>query len=215
MTESTSPQPETAESTDTKEALIRTLVDLGPLFVFFGLYFLIGEERANAVVGAGDVSELIIATVAYMIATAAALTFAYTQQGRIAPMPLITGVVVLVFGGLTVVLQNDTFIKMKPTIVNMLFASILIAGLMSGRTFMKYLFGEIFALNDQGWRVLTIRWSCFFIFLAVLNEVIWRNFSEEFWVSFKVWGVLPLTMIFGMFQMPLLTKYAPSVSKSD
>jgi len=188
---------------------LRLAVDLGPLLTFFGLYFLISPERAEALINAQEVSRLILATIGYMIVTAIALGIAYWKQGRIAPMPLVTGVIVVVFGTLTVVLQDDTFIKMKPTIVNTLFASVLWFGLATDRPFMRYLFGEVFKLSAQGWRVLTIRWSLFFIFLAVLNEVIWRNFSEEFWVSFKVFGVLPLTMMFGTFQIPLLTKYAP------
>lgn len=208
----TSPNPSAQSSAD---SWLRVAVDLGPLLTFFGLYFLISPENAEAIVGAGDVSRLILATIGYMIITALALGVAYWKQGRLAPMPLVTGFIVLVFGGLTVILQDDTFIKMKPTIINGLFATILFGGLATNRPFMKYLFGEIFQLNEAGWRTLTIRWGLFFIFLGILNEVVWRSFSEEFWVSFKVFGVLPLTMIFGALQMPLLSKYAPAENTTE
>lgn len=200
-------QPVNANSTN--DTLIRLAIDLGPLFTFFGLYFLVSKENAEAIIHADNVSRLILATIGYMIVTAIVLTFAYIKQGRLAPMPLITGAIVVFFGGLTVILKDDTFIKMKPTIINTLFATVLISGLLTGRPFMKYLFQEVFQLSHQGWRTLTIRWTGFFILLAVLNEIVWRNFPEEFWVSFKIFGVLPLTMIFGAFQLPLLTKYAP------
>lgn len=213
-------EPHTEESTDDTAPSagtpwLRVAVDLGPLLTFFGLYFLISPEKAEAIVKAGDVSRLILATVGYMILSTLALGVAYWKQGRIAPMPLVTGVIVLVFGGLTVILQDDTFIKMKPTMINGLFATILFGGLATNRPFMKVLFGEVFQLTDAGWRTLTIRWGLFFIFLGILNEVVWRNFSEEFWVSFKVFGVLPLTMIFGALQMPLLSKHAPPENASE
>jgi len=123
-------------------------------------------------------------------------------------MPLVTLAVVLVFGGLTLYLQDDMFIKMKPTIVNTLFASVLLIGLYFGKSFLAYVFESAFKITDEGWRILTLRWGLFFIFLAVINEVVWRNFSTDFWVSFKVWGTMPITMIFAMFQMTIVTRYA-------
>jgi intracellular septation protein len=122
-------------------------------------------------------------------------------------MPLITGVFVIVFGGLTLWLHNDLFIKMKPTIVNTLFGVILLGGLVFGQSLLRYVFGEVFRLRDEGWKILTFRWALFFLFLAVLNEVVWRNFSTDFWVSFKVFGLMPLTMVFAFLQLGLLKRF--------
>jgi intracellular septation protein len=115
----------------------------------------------------------------------------------------------LVFGGLTLWLQDEQFIKIKPTLVNALFAGALFTGLLAGRSLLKIVFGEVFRLTDEGWRKLTFRWACFFTFLAVLNEVVWRSFSTDVWVSFKVFGIMPLTMIFAIAQMGLLKQHEP------
>ncbi len=117
---------------------------------------------------------------------------------RISPMPIVTGVVVLVFGGLTLLLNDELFIKLKPTIVNTIFASVLFAGVMTGRLYIKLLFDNAFHLPDGAWKTLTYRWIAFFVFLAILNEVIWRNFSTDFWVGFKLWGVVPISLIYGV-----------------
>ena len=113
----------------------------------------------------------------------------------------------IVFGGLTLLLQDELFIKMKPTIVNVLFASLLLGGLAFGQTFIKIAFGEVFHLTDEGWRVLTVRWALFFLVLAILNEIVWRYFSTDFWISFKVWGVMPLTMAFAIAQISIVRRY--------
>jgi intracellular septation protein len=123
---------------------------------------------------------------------------------------LITGVVVLVFGGLTLWLQDDTFIKMKPTITNLLFGSVLLGGLLFGQSLLKYVFGDVYKLKPEGWLILTMRWGIFFFALAIINEILWRNFSTDVWVAFKVWGIMPLTVIFSMFQLPVLTNDAPA-----
>ncbi|MGE4013558.1 MAG: inner membrane-spanning protein YciB, partial [Alphaproteobacteria bacterium] len=120
---------------------------------------------------------------------------------------LITAVVVLIFGGLTLYLDSDIFIKMKPTIVNSLFALILFAGLAFGKSFLKPLLGFAFQLHDRGWKLLSLRWAIFFVFLAIVNEFVWRTQSTDFWVGFKVFGNLPMTLIFVGFQMPLLKRY--------
>jgi intracellular septation protein len=137
-----------------------------------------------------------------------ALAVAYAKTRRIEVMPLVTAVIVVIFGGLTLILHNDTFIKLKPTIIYALFGGTLVAGLLFGKSFLGILFNSVFDLTDEGWRKLTWRWAFFFFALAVLNEIVWRNFSTDFWVSFKLFGVVPLTFLFGALQYPLLTKYA-------
>jgi intracellular septation protein len=122
-------------------------------------------------------------------------------------MALVTGIVVLVFGTLTLVLHDETFIKVKPTIIYGLFAFVLGGGLLFGRSFIAILFDQMFNLTPQGWRILTLRWALLFFALAILNEVIWRTQSTDFWVNFKVFGVTPLVMIFAMIQMPLIKRF--------
>ncbi len=187
----------TAGSTDTSEQplgpqFLKLLVELGPLVVFF-----VVNSRVDIFYG----------TAAFMVATVLSLIASRILFGHIAVMPLVTGVFVLIFGGLTVWLQDDLFIKMKPTIVNALFATILAGGMFSGRTLLKYIFGEVFKLTEEGWRKLSWRWIGFFLFLAVVNEVVWRTQTTDFWVSFKVFGIMPLTMLFGLFQLGLLKKH--------
>lgn len=188
------------ESPRTLSPLAKLAIDLGPLVLFF-----VVNGRSG----------IMTATAVFMVAITAALAITYAIERRLAPMPLVTGVFVLTFGGLTLALDNELFIKVKPTIVNLLFAGILITGLVMGRPLMKFLFQDAFHLTDEGWRKLTIRWTAFFVFLAVLNEVIWRNFSTDFWVAFKVWGNIPITLIFGLAQIPLLTRYHPEAKESE
>ena len=171
---------------------LKFLVEFGPLIVFF---------LGNAKYG------IFFATGAFMVATIVSLVISRLLFKHIATMPLITGVFVMIFGGLTIWLQNETFIKLKPTIVNLMFASILFGGLYFGRLFLKLVMGEVFEMKDEGWHKLTIRWGVFFVMLAVLNEFVWRNFSTDMWVNFKVFGIMPLTLIFGISQIGLLQKY--------
>ena len=174
--------------------LIKMALELGPLVVFFAV---------NAY------ADIFAATAWFMGAMVLSLALSWFILKRIAVMPLVTGVVVLVFGGLTLYLQDDTFIKMKPTIVNALFGSVLLGGLVFGQSLLKYVFGDVYKLQPQGWLVLTLRWGLFFFVLAILNEIMWRNFSTDLWVAFKVWGIMPLTIVFSMLQLPVLSKYAP------
>ena len=150
---------------------------------------------------------LFVATGAFMVAVTAAMIASYVVTRHVPMMAIVTAVVVIVFGTLTLVLHDETFIKMKPTIVYSLFAAILGGGLMFGRSFIAIMFDQMFNLTPQGWRVLTLRWALWFLAMAVLNEVIWRTQSTDFWVGFKVFGMVPLTMLFAIAQMPLIKRY--------
>ncbi len=172
--------------------LLKMLLELGPIGVFFAVNFKYG---------------IFWGTGAFMIATTAALIASRYLMGRVPILPLVSGFFVIVFGGLTLLLQDELFIKMKPTIVNLLFAAILLGGLLFGQSLLRYVFGEVFRLTDAGWRVLTIRWGLFFIALAIINEIVWRSFSTDFWISFKAWGILPLTMAFALAQVGVLKRY--------
>ncbi len=171
---------------------VRLLLEAGPLGVFF---------FANARYG------IFPATAAFMVATVAALGTNWALERRLPVMPMVSGFFVLVFGGLTLILQDELFIKMKPTIVNTLFGVILFGGLMSGRSLLKPLFGAAFQLDEAGWRALTFRWAGFFLVLAVVNEVVWRNFTTDTWAAFKVFGIMPLTIAFTLAQMPLILRH--------
>jgi intracellular septation protein len=130
-------------------------------------------------------------------------------------MPVVTAIIVLVFGGLTLVLHNDTFIKIKPTIIYALFGAVLLGGLLFGKTLLGVVFDSLFHLTEEGWRKLTVRWALFFFVLAVLNEIVWRSTSTNIWVDFKVFGVMPLTLLFGALQYPLLQKYAAAPATAE
>jgi intracellular septation protein len=171
---------------------LKLLLEAGPLLVFF-----VTNARYGILPG----------TTAFVIATVTALALSWVLARRVPTLPLISGVFVLVFGGLTIWLEDDLFIKLKPTLVNLLFAGALTFGLATGRNFLKLAFGHAFTLDDEGWRKLTIRWAAFFLVLAVANEVVWRGFDTDTWVSFKVFGILPLTLIFSLTQLPLLMKH--------
>jgi intracellular septation protein len=187
MADEATSKPETASATYTQ--LLKLAVEVGPLVVFF-----IVNARAGIFWGTG----------VFMVTTIVALIASRFMFGRIPVMPLISGACVIVFGGLTLWLQDDHFIKIKPTIVNALFAVALFGGLLAGHSLLKVVFGEVFRLNEDGWRKLTLRWACFFTFLAVLNEVVWRTVSTDTWVSFKVFAIMPLTMVFALSQIGLL-----------
>src|SRR5690242_18892874 len=145
-----------------------------------------------------------------MIAILEALAVSYALTRHVAVMPVVTAIIVLIFGGITLVLHDASFINVKPTIIYVLFGGALLGGLAFGKPLLGIVFDSVFDLTEEGWRKLTWRWALFFLALAVLNEIVWRNFSTDFWVSFKLFGVVPLTFIFGALQYPLLMKYASS-----
>ena len=173
--------------------LLKLALDLGPLVLFFA---------ANSRYG------IFVATATFMAAIVVALAVSYALTRHLPIMLLVTAFIVLVFGGLTLVLQDELFIKLKPTIIYVLFGSVLMGGLALGKPLLGMLFDSVFHLTDEGWRKLTWRWAIFFFALAVLNEIVWRTQTTDVWVTFKVFGVVPLTFIFGALQFPLLTKYA-------
>jgi intracellular septation protein len=142
------------------------------------------------------------------VAVLIALAVAYVMTRRVEVMPLVTAVIVLVFGGLTLVLHDELFIKLKPTIIYVLFGGTLLAGLAMDKPFLSILFDQMFHLTEEGWRKLTWRWVLFFFALAIANEIVWRTQTTDFWVSFKLFGVVPLTFLFGALQMPLINKYS-------
>ncbi len=176
-----------------KKQGLKLLIELGPLLIFFAVWAKFGIFTATGV--------LMAATLISLIASKIVL-------GKIPVMLVVTVVIVTVFGGLTLWLQDASFIKMKPTIVNLLFSGVLAFGLFIKRPFLKLLLGEAFQLTDVGWSKLTLRWIGFFLFVAVLNEIVWRNFSEATWVNFKVFGILPLTMIFAAAQVRLIHRFS-------
>jgi intracellular septation protein len=173
--------------------LFKLATELGPLIVFF-----VANAKAN----------LFVATAAFMVAIVAAVIASYVVTKHVPIMALVTAVIVLVFGTLTLVLHDETFIKVKPTIIYGLFAAVLGGGLLFGRSFIAIMFDQVFNLTPYGWRALTLRWALFFAAMAVLNEAIWRTQTTDFWVAFKAFGVIPLTMIFAVAQMPLVKRYS-------
>jgi intracellular septation protein len=172
--------------------LQRLGLDLGPLLIFF-IAFQWGG--------------IFLATGTFMVAVLAALAVGYGLERRLSPMPLFTAVLVLIFGGLTLYLKNDTFIKMKPTVLYAGFGLTLLGGLLFKRVFVKYVFATAFELSEEGWRKLTIRWGVFFLILAAVNELVWRSMPTAAWVKFKVFGIIPLILLFALAQMPLVLKH--------
>lgn len=194
--------------------LVRIAVEIGPLAAFF-LLNARGDDVIEALQGTetlvfmeanGTDKPIFMATAGFMVMTLLSLAINYAVERRLPIMPLVSGVFVLGFGTLTLLLQDEQFIKLKPTITNMLFAVILFGGLAFGRPLLRPLFGSVLELSPRGWRILTMRWASFFVVLAILNEIVWRSFSTDTWVDFKVFGIMPLTLIFAMSQVPLLKR---------
>ncbi len=188
--------------------LLKLALELGPLLVFFFANAR-GESLIETWPALGSLGgPLFLATGLFMVATAISLSVSWLLIRSLPIMPLVSGVVVFVFGARTLWLQDEVFIKMKPTIVNTLFGVVLLGGLFFGRSLLGYVFDSAFRLDAEGWRKLTLRWGLFFFFLALANEVVWRNFSTDFWVAFKVWGIMPITLAFTFSQMPLIMRHA-------
>ena len=175
--------------------IIKLVADFGPLLIFFVIYF-------------NNENDLKVAIPPFIIATLIALIVIYFLEKRIPMIPLTSGVLITFFGGLTLYFDNKIFFYMKPTIINLLFAVVLFFGkYFTQKPLLKIFFQNAFNLEDEGWKKLNYRWIGFFIFMAILNEIVWRTQSEAFWVNFKVWGLLPISFIFAASQFPLINKY--------
>ena len=180
--------------------LERMAIDFGPIILFFAANSLLPTQWSS-------LRRVMIATAVFMTATVAAMLWSRIKAGRISPMLWMSGALVLIFGGLTLWFHDDTFIKVKPTIVYSMFAAILAFGLATGRPLLRMLLESAYpGLTPAGWRKLTINWTCFFVFMAILNEIVWRNSNFDFWLGFKVWGAIPLTLLFAIINIPMLLK---------
>ena len=174
------------------KSIIKLIVDIGPLAVFFIFY---------------TRTDLQTAILPFMIAIIIAVIVSYIVEKKIPIMPTVGAGIILVFGGMSLYFNNDIFFKMKPTIINLLFAATLLIGQYINKPFLKYFLGGTLKLQEQGWNIITKRWISFFIALAILNEIIWRTQSTDIWVNFKVFGILPLTFIFTLTQFTIIKKY--------
>ena len=174
------------------KSVTKLFVDIGPLAVFFIFYIR---------------SDLKTAILPFMIATIIAVLFSYILEKKIPLMPTFGAIIILIFGGLTIYFDNETFFKMKPTIINVLFAGVLYGGIVFKKPLLRYLLGAALKLEDKGWNILTKRWISFFIALAILNEIVWRTQTTDVWVNFKVFGILPITFIFTLTQFTTINKY--------
>jgi intracellular septation protein len=177
------------------KSFLKFITDFGPLLIFFTIYYKSGNN-------------LTVAIPPLIIATLIAVVIMYLVEKKIPYVPLIGGIVISLFGGLTLYFNNPIFLYMKPTIVNIIFASILIISkIFFNKNFLKFFLQTAFQLNEIGWNKLNFRWAYFFIFLAILNEIVWRTQPETTWVNFKVWGMLPITFIFTGLQLPLINRH--------
>jgi intracellular septation protein len=177
------------------KSLLKFITDFGPLLIFFTIYYKSGNN-------------LTVAIPPLIIATLIAVIIMYFVEKKIPYVPLIGGIVISLFGGLTLYFNNPIFLYMKPTIVNIIFAIILIISkIFFNKNFLKFFLQTAFQLDEIGWNKLNFRWAYFFIFLAILNEIVWRTQPETTWVNFKVWGMLPITFIFTGLQLPLINRH--------
>ena len=177
------------------KSFIKFITDFGPLLVFFTFYY--RSEKS-----------LIVAIPPFIVATIIALTIVWFLEKKLPMVPLLGGIFITLFGGLTIYFDNPIFIYIKPTIINILFGiGLLVGKFFTDEPLLKKMLGKSFSLTEEGWKILNLRWVYFFFGLALLNEIVWRTQSEEFWVNFKVWGILPITIIFTAFQLSIITKF--------
>ncbi len=192
---------------------VKLALDVGPLVLFFfangrpGLFLPLLAPFAPELAADSQRSGIFVATAVFMIAVLAALIVSYVMIRRLPVMPLVSALIVFVFGGLTLALHDETFIKLKPTLIYVLFAAVLFGGLIARKPLLSVVFDSVYNLTDEGWRKLTVRWALFFVVMAILNELVWRTQSTDFWVSFKLFGFMPLTFVFAMVQYPLMKRY--------
>ena len=192
--------------------LIKMLLDLGPLVVFFAVWYVGGGHPGlfdDVLPGflIKDHNAFFPATAALMVTTLLALAGSFMIFKKLPVMPMVTAVLVMVFGGLTLYMADETFLKMKPTFIYLLFGTVLGLGMLFNRPFLKIMFDEAFALTPKGWRILTWRWTIFFFFLAIVNEIVWRNFSTAMWIKVKVFGFITLTLIFAIAQTGIIVRH--------
>ena len=177
------------------KSFFKFIADFGPLLIFFTIYYKSGNNLSIAI------PPLVVATIVAVIAV-------YFIEKKIPIIPVIRAIIISLFGGMALYFDNPVFLYMKPTIINIIFAIVLIFGkLFFNKNFLKFFFKTAFQLDEIGWDKLNFRWAYFFIFLAFINEIIWRTQPETTWVNFKVWGILPLTFIFTAFQLPMINKH--------
>jgi intracellular septation protein len=200
---------------------LKLVLDIGPLVLFFyanshpALFTPLLAPILPAGLTSGEQTGIFVATAVFMVAIVAALVVSYALTRRLPIMPVVSAIIVLVFGSLTLALHDETFIKLKPTLIYALFGAVLLGGLALNKPLLASVFDTVFHLTEEGWRRLTIRWAVFFLALAVLNEIVWRTQTTDFWVSFKLFGFVPLTFVFAALQYPLLAKYAAAEPAQD
>jgi intracellular septation protein len=190
--------------------LVKLALEFGPLAIFF-----LANSYADRLFGVAPDRRIFVATGIFIAASLIALLLARVLVGHLPRMAIVNAIVVTVFGGLTLALDDAFFIKVKPTIVNALFGCVLLGGLLFGRSLLSLVLETVLQLDAEGWRRLTFRWGLFFFVLAALNEVVWRTQTQDFWVAFKVWGVMPLTMLFALAQTPLILKHEIKPARTE
>ena len=190
--------------------LLKLALEFGPLAIFF-----FANSYGDRLFGVAEDRRIFVATGIFIAASLIALALSRALMGYLPRMAIVNAIVVTVFGGLTLALDDAFFIKVKPTIVNALFGSVLLGGLFFGRSLLSLVLETVLQLDEEGWRKLTFRWGLFFFVLAAINEVVWRTQTQDFWVAFKVWGVMPLTMAFALAQTPLILKHEIKPAKTE
>ena len=190
--------------------LLKLALEFGPLAIFF-----FANSYGDRLFGVAEDRRIFVATGIFIAASLIALALSRALMGYLPRMAIVNAIVVTVFGGLTLALDDAFFIKVKPTIVNALFGSVLLGGLFFGRALLSLVLETVLQLDEEGWRKLTFRWGLFFFVLAAINEVVWRTQTQDFWVAFKVWGVMPLTMAFALAQTPLILKHELKPAKTE